>query len=223
MNIDIAVVDGLGNETIAYENLIKNLFKKCFNEIKLKINKIIFITPNTNYKNSDFHVIHLGPLNYLQYNLMLFSGLNEYCTSDRIMCIQTDGFCFNNNLWDEEYLKYDYIGAPWPSRMPWCNGKNLVGNGGFCIKSKNLYKLTSNINLFSGPNMPYFTTNEDVFISSTIRNYLESNNINFAPVELARKFSVEIPIDDDHTLMNSFGFHGKNYMQENEFLQSYLL
>jgi hypothetical protein len=91
VNIDIAVVDGLGNETIAYENLIKNLFKKCFNEIKLKINKIIFITPNTNYKNSDFHVIHLGPLNYLQYNLMLFR-LKFTCTSNYQI---TDQFFIN--------------------------------------------------------------------------------------------------------------------------------
>lgn len=46
------------------------------------------------------------------------------------LTINWDGFIINPQSWTNEFLKYDYIGAPWP----WFNHK--VGNGGFCLKSR---------------------------------------------------------------------------------------
>jgi hypothetical protein len=48
-------------------------------------------------------------------------------------------------------------------------------------------------------------------LSVVVRSQLEERGIRFAPVELARKFSVEIPIDENHILKNSCGFHGKRH------------
>ena len=222
MSISLLFLDGLGKETIEYENLIKNTFKKHIDPLKIKINKIIFLTSNIEYKNNDW-VIHTIPkLNYVQYSNLLFNGLGDYFDDEKIIHIQTDGFMQNNTNWDDEFLNYDYIGAPWPATCNWCGGTALVGNGGFSIRSKKLYNLTKNVVFLSGPNTQYLTTNDDVFISATIRKYLEENEIKFAPVELAKRFSVEIPIEETHNLQNSFGFHGKHYMEQNEFLREYL-
>jgi len=222
MNISLLFLDGLGKETTQYENLIKNIFKKHIEPLKIKINKIIFLTSNESYKNNDWIIHHIPKLNYIQYSNLLFNGLGNYFDDDKIIHIQTDGFMQNNDKWNDEYLAYDYIGAPWPATCNWCKGNPLVGNGGFSIRSKKLYNLTKNVMFLSGPNSQILTTNDDVFISFTIREYLEQNGIKFAPVELAKIFSVEIPISNDHTLASSFGFHGKHYMEQNEFLRDYL-
>ena len=36
-----------------------------------------------------------------------------------MLIVQDDGFIINKNLWDEEFLSYDYIGAPWPLDEKW--------------------------------------------------------------------------------------------------------
>mgnify|MGYP007089526558 CR=1 FL=1 len=39
----------------------------------------------------------------------------------------------------DDFLKFDYIGAPWNERLPWiaeCGLKLAVGNGGFSLRTK---------------------------------------------------------------------------------------
>ena len=67
-----------------------------------------------------------------------------------MLVIQDDGHIVNPSLWDEEFLKYDYIGLPWPFEDSWIEKqlkeqrpiirkvypKNRVGNGGFSLRSR---------------------------------------------------------------------------------------
>jgi len=46
---------------------------------------------------------------------------------DHILTVQHDGYIVNPRAWTGEFLKYDYIGAPW------CHGAG-VGNGGFSLR-----------------------------------------------------------------------------------------
>ena len=48
--------------------------------------------------------------------------------------IHDDGFVINPNLWTDQFLKYDYIGAPWSHTIPYYGQKYRVGNGGFSLR-----------------------------------------------------------------------------------------
>lgn len=210
--ITLNVIDGLGTETKEYEKLLYSIFEKNKN---LPFENVLFLTSNTEFNNSDFIIKYVPKLTYFHLNKILFQELYNFYNFDYVMTIHLDGFPVNNHLWTDEFLECDYIGAPWPSRMPWCRGQNLVGNGGFSLRSKKLYEQTEKINNY----IDYFFkygVNEDVFMSSYdfIRDYLNQKNIKFASVELARLFSVEIPIDENHKIENSFGFHGKSYLEK---------
>lgn len=209
--ITLTVIDGLGTESLEYEKLIYDIFSKNKN---IPLKDTLFLTSNHNYKNNDFIVKYINRVSLIDLNLLLFQKLNLFYTFEYLMTIHLDGYPINYDLWDDEYLDYDYIGAPWPPNMGWNDDKSLVGNGGFSIRSKKLYEET---NLIQGYHDFFcrYGVNEDVFISSYyyLRGHLENKGIKFAPVELAKKFSVEIPISEDHNLNTSFGFHGKVHLE----------
>ena len=84
-------------------------------------------------------------------------NLKDHTDNDFVMVIQDDGYIVNPELWDDEFLEYDYIGAPWPIEDNWISmqhkehqpklrenlPKNRVGNGGFCIRSRKLLEFSS--------------------------------------------------------------------------------
>jgi hypothetical protein len=116
------------------------------------------------------------------------------------MIAQWDGFIRDVSLWDDEFLKYDYIGAPWPSSvlMPGVPVQFNVGNGGFCIRSKKLLDFVATDSRIINHYL------EDVVYAQLNRAYLEMNGFTFAPFELARKFSWECMPDAP-----SFGVHAR--------------
>ena len=53
--------------------------------------------------------------------------LKKYTSNDFILLIQNDSFVTNLDKWTDEFLEYDYIGAPWTHQqaLDW-NLKNRV-------------------------------------------------------------------------------------------------
>jgi hypothetical protein len=138
--------------------------------------------------------------------------LPTYQKCDYMISLHTDGFIINPLMWKEEFLEYDYIGAPWPD-FHW-NKINRVGNGGFVMKSKKFTQLESQINYITGGN-DWLVTNYyyDSFIESGCK---------YSPIELAACFSLELPIPEvPYDLTKSFGFHGR-YTEEAKKLVSAL-
>lgn len=142
-----------------------------------------------------------------EYCTFMVLELYKYIDTDYVLCIQDDGFIINPSAWTDDFLQYDYIGAPWP------RGVHRVGNGGFSLRSKKL------LNLLKLDEMDYKNREEpeDVFICSTMRPSLEIRGIKFAPPNVAAKFSIEQDtpetIGQTHRNRNSiksFGFHAKN-------------
>lgn len=132
-----------------------------------------------------------------------FGPLQQYCSTDYLLSIQTDGFVINPHLWTDEFLEYDYIGAPWPFGQPW-HTTYRVGNGGFRLESKRLIELCSNIPWNPGDH-------DDMLIGVHYRPYLESQGCKFPTVEFAAKFSLELVIPEiPYNLNNCFGYHGKH-------------
>lgn len=140
-----------------------------------------------------------------QYSIFCLQELHKHITSDFVLMIHDDGFVINPHLWTDEFLEYDYIGAPWPGDK---NDLNVgrVGNGGFTLRSK---KLLHSVKEFTETDIY-----EDWLIGVIKKDLLVSRGIKFAPVELAMKFSLELPIAEcEYNLENTFGFHGKRSMQ----------
>lgn len=140
-----------------------------------------------------------------QYSVFCIRELHKYIKSDYVLMIHDDGFVINPHLWTDEFLQYDYIGAPWPDN-PDNPNQGRVGNGGFTLRSK---KLLNAIKDFTEDD-----SNEDWLIGVIKKDLLEAQGIKFAPVELAMKFSLELEVKEcEYNLEKTFGFHGKRSMQ----------
>lgn len=142
----------------------------------------------------------IGTIN--QYNEFILRKLVDYIETDYCLIIQNDGFVINPNLWKDEFLEYDYIGAPWSKYgMKVWKRTNRIGNGGFSLRSKKLMEFIKNFKYID------YNSPEDVITSLVI----EKHNFKYPSVELASKFSLECPIEDyPFDIRNCFGFHGKD-------------
>jgi len=145
--------------------------------------------------------------------------LHEHVDTDFVLTIQHDGFIINPMAWRDDFFDYDYIGAPWPWReqgfvTPF--GEHIsVGNGGFSFRSKKLTEVPTKVDvpfdvvamndfykMFGGVNW-----NEDGNICVHNRHIYEEQGCKFAPVEVAKDFSHESPLDVNRGII-PFGYHG---------------
>lgn len=137
-----------------------------------------------------------------EYNDFMIYDLHKYIESDFCLVVQYDSRIIHPDMWNDEFLSYDYIGAPWPiPGTEWrrnatlVNSDNVVldkfddkyrvGNGGFSLRSRRL--LTTPLRI----NIPKNNRNEDVLISIYYRHLYEQDGNVFAPFEVANKFSKE--------------------------------
>lgn len=129
------------------------------------------------------------------------SLLPDLINTDFVLSIHDDGFVINPHLWKDEFLNYDYIGAPWFHTVPYYGQKYRIGNGGFSLRSKKLLNLCKQI-----PSVGH----EDANIGIRFRDFLESHGCKFPSVELAMTFSLEEAIPECPFDLNlCFGFHGR--------------
>lgn len=129
------------------------------------------------------------------YSFFILKELYKYIGTDYVLIIQHDGHVKNADAWTDEFLNYDYIGAPW-----WYQDGMNVGNGGFSLRSKKLMQFVSALS------MPV-THPEDHAICRLHRKEIEAAGFKFAPDEVANKFSFE-GYNQPGTYTNQFGFHG---------------
>ena len=164
----------------------------------------------TSLETDDSRKVDILDINSVEeYSLFCIRDLHRYVDTEFVLIIQYDGFIINPNSWTDEFLKYDYIGAPWlvgswltnnfPEHM---NGRLIVGNGGFSLRSKKFLE-TSN-KLYESSKIPK-NHPEDVAVCVWHRDEFEKENIKFAPVEIAKLFSIE---GEEELYKKNFGFHG---------------
>ena len=115
-------------------------------------------------------------------------------STSHYLTVQWDGWAVNLNAWTDEFLNYDYIGAPC-----WWKPTLRVGNGGFSLRSTKLGRFVVEHNLQYPESEP-----EDEVLCQVYRPSLESNGFEWAPVELAQQFSFE---HGEPAPGGSFGFH----------------
>lgn len=165
--------------------------------------KTVFITDRPDFVDPSWECHRIRPLEGMaEYSSFMTKSLNFHIETDYVLVIQYDGFIINPDVWTDEFLKYDYVGAPWPASEH--TKECIVGNGGFSLRSKKLLKALQD------DKITMLVGHEDGNICA-YRNYLDMKyGIRFAPIEVATKFSYE----NDLFVEKTFGFHGLNLLVE---------
>src|SRR6185369_4095699 len=154
---------------------------------------VIFFTDQP-LKADNFETIVIPRINSKEeYSKFIVKELWRYIITSHVLIIQNDGYVLDGSVWTDEFLEYDYIGAPWFYK----DGRN-VGNGGFSLRSKRLMQS----DVLSEPEAYH---PEDEIICRLYRNLLELDGLKFAPEELAHQFAYEC----HEPMQPTFGFHGK--------------
>ena len=186
----------------------------------------LLCTIDPKIKYPDIEYISIPPLkNVDDYNEIIFQDLHKYFETSHCLIVQADSFVVNSKFWSNDFLKYDYIGGPWPDKIQVNPNlildlkKNPVGNGGFSMRSRKLVETTAKIN-FKSLNFPMKA--EDVVICHYLYQKMIDSGIRFAPAKLAAQFSLENIDNPYNQNANSvFGFHGKHL--RDYFLKKYKL
>jgi len=179
-----------------------------FAEIKLLSSSL----PARKYEKIKY--VSIPSMKIFDYNRLIIEDLYKYFNTSHCLILQSDSFVLDANHWKKEFLNFDYIGAPWPKKIKVNPNlildmeKNQVGNGGFSLRSHKLAKITSKINY---KEIEFPIKSEDIIICHYLYKKMLDNGINFAPPELASKFSMENVNRLYGQNENSvFGFHGKH-------------
>ena len=180
--------------------------RKC--QEQMLFNRTILFT-DEDIKAEGIDIIKIEKLDYVKYNEFVAMELWKYVASDYALLVQNDGFITNGKLWTEGFLRWDYIGAPWPIpndettyRTP--KGRLIrVGNGGFSLRSRKLLRAPVCLGLKFSDNGTGFP-HEDGFLCVHNRETLEEYGIKFAPIDIAAKFSTELTVAET---VESFGRH----------------
>ena len=152
------------------------------------------------FTDSDPHragveVVPIAPLrSAADYSAFVLKDLLAHVATDFVLIAQWDGFVLDPLRWEESFLAYDCIGAPWSKAPP---GRE-VGNGGFTLRSRRL------LQALQDPALRLHHP-EDIAVCQTNARVLEERHgIRFAPRELASRFAFE----DGPPAQPTFGFHG---------------
>ena len=134
-------------------------------------------------------------------NLLLTINFWNRLSGKKILLYQEDTFLFHGNI--ELFLKYDFIGAPWPK-----NFQLEVGNGGFSLRTRDkMIEIIENFRITEE-----LQKNEDVFFCT---HMLNSRRGLVAPKNIAQYFAEEFVISN-----NPLGGH-KFYFDQYSLIPSY--
>lgn len=160
------------------------------------------ILPNNLPENVEF--IKISKINSLdEYSKFMVNVLPDYIDTEYCLVVQSDGIIINPNLWNNNFFKYDYIGAPWTPDSFFLTQGVRVGNGGVSLRTLKLMKFAQSFKCRGA---------EDVFLCVELKKQCDDLGIKFAPVELAKVFSCEIPCQEHDSMdieTDCFAIHGK--------------
>ena len=144
------------------------------------------------------------------YSRFSIEELVNYIDTDYCVNVQEDSGIVNPDLWDDQFLEYDYIGAPWPNT----DFASRIGNGGFSLRSRKFLEASAELTYQAEPRGPgSHCAPEDWFLCVLNYRHMIDRGIKFPSVRLAASFAVEHPMDihpydrDDVSTYDSFGFH----------------
>uniref|UniRef100_A0A6M3J883 DUF5672 domain-containing protein n=1 Tax=viral metagenome TaxID=1070528 RepID=A0A6M3J883_9ZZZZ len=160
--------------------------------------------------------IEFGAVKYLQFggikniddwNYHIIYELPDHIHTDFALLVHGDGYVINPELWRDEWLEWDYIGAPWPLPQDDYSYRDDLGRLQRVGNSVSLRSIGLMNAVATREWKPYYgNTNEDGFICCHNRSFLESLGYRIAPLEVAVHFSKEREIPENVGL-KTFAFH----------------
>jgi hypothetical protein len=130
---------------------------------------------------------------------------------DRVLMVQDDGFIVKPGM-EDEFLTYDYVGAPWKRDAPynaymagWGLAPNYVGNGGLSLRNPTAMLEICSKNSVARKGIHYDGLQpepEDVFFSKMCLK----KGLNVPSYEQAQRFSSEEIIGDSYGFHKVFGY-----------------
>jgi hypothetical protein len=150
------------------------------------------------------------------FNEYMFMSFGNHIETSHCLYVQHHAFVISPEIFNIKWLKYDYIGAPWPivenAYIANTGERVRQGNGGFSLRSKKLLDLPKKMGWYLREEQGW--ANEDGNICCYWREEMLENGINYAPVEIAAKFAYENPVpENNYGNMKTFGFH-RNYREK---------
>lgn len=147
-----------------------------------------------------------------EWNYNIIYNLPKHIKTDFVLLIHDNGFVVNPKSWRDEFLDYDYIGAPWPLPKDNFSYRDKLGNiirvgNSVSLRSKKLLDVPIKKNLEWKPFHGF--TNEDGFICVNYRHEYLSEGCKFAELDIAKYFSHETYLDDFDGI-EPFCFHNYN-------------
>ena len=144
-----------------------------------------------------------------EWNYAAIYELGKHVDTEFAILIHDDGFIVNPELWQDDFLNYDYIGAPWP--IPNDNFSFLDINGeiircgnSVSLRSKKLIDLPVKLNMEWKSFHGYY--NEDGFICVNNRHIYKKHGMKFADIDVAKYFSHETMVSEISGI-TPFAFH----------------
>ena len=126
----------------------------------------------------------------------LWYGVPFHIRTSHFLIVQWDGFVINPQAWDDKFLEFDYIGAPW-----WYTDDLNVGNGGFSLRSAKMARYVA-----SNSERYPFRVPEDHALCRTYGHRLQhAGGFKFADNDTALRFSFECVTGNPDPV--HFGFH----------------
>lgn len=144
-----------------------------------------------------------------EWNYAAIYELPQHVDTEFVILIHDDGFIVNPSSWTDDFLEYDYVGAPYP--LPTdnfsyrdINGEIIRVGNSVSLRSKKLIDLAVDLDLEWKPFHGYY--NEDGFICVNYRHKYVENGCIFAPIDVAKCFSHESMIPEVQGI-KPFAFH----------------
>jgi hypothetical protein len=196
-NVDLIIID-----CVEVSQALDTL-RACSEEIKF--GKVCIFT-HENITSDFCEVIQIDEIDTIDKYSDFCLRLKDYLSNDYVLLVQNDGFIINPDLWSDDFLNYDYIGAPW--NFTFVPGQR-IGNGGFSLRSKRFLEFSSEFETTNG--IP-----EDNFLCLNNYELAINRGLKFAPLNLASKFAHEYknPMKWQFNPEDHFGFHGKENVED---------
>src|SRR5262249_12882229 len=113
----------------AYHDLAAEALRRCLSGVRF--GRAVLLTDRA-MAVAGVETLPIAPLRSVaEYSEFVLKRLVDYVDTPHVLLVQWDGFVLNPGAWREDFLSYDYVGAPWPWHQ---DGRN-VGNGGFSLRS----------------------------------------------------------------------------------------
>lgn len=166
--VTLVCVDTTDRVALAQRAIQKSLEQADFADVKL-------------FTHEDWrpNAVKIPRINGVQgYSEFVVRELWKHVNTSHMLIIQWDGYVLNGQAWTQDFLNYDYIGAPW---WQW----RIVGNGGFSLRSRRLMQHLA-MNPYGDNVHP-----EDNYICVRHGPDLQKQGFRWPTIDVARRFAFE--------------------------------